>query len=47
MTDTQFIVVFAAGWICSNLWKRCMKAIREIEPLDMTDWEEDNRGYNP
>ena len=47
MTDTQFIIVFMAGWICSNLWKRWMKAVREIEPQDMTEWENDNRGYNP
>jgi len=47
MTDTQFIVVFVAGWIMSNLSTRLMRASRELEPQDMTEWEEDNRGYNP
>jgi hypothetical protein len=47
MTDTKVIVVFVMGWICSNLWTRLMRASRELEPQDMTEWEEDNRGYNP
>ena len=48
MTDTQFIVVFIAGWIMSNLWTRWMKAARELETSHIiSEWEEDNRGYNP